>query len=246
VEDYTAQDRVQEQDFEDYQFAGYAPERTADEIEQDRGWKSPPPGEHEFIVKGFAKAPQPQARKGYLAGQEVQWTAYSVGVRLALASDPSCTVIDYFDLPPQSPQEQISYLHASKNPDGKNPGFMAEKFGHFVARLGFPFAKGQPIPIEARTLKNWKGRRIVATVELQDSKDPVTGGPKLNPATGEPYPPKAAVKLFSYRSSPNQFTTIGTPPAAMPQHAATVQAAPQHPQAAVMAPNKLEALRGML
>ncbi len=183
---------------DNFEIGGVTMAHDADEIEAARARREPPPGTHEFIVSGFLKAPELKPRSGYVNGQSVGWTSYTLGVRLALASDPGATVADFFDLPPSDPQEQSYYVNASKNADGKNAGFMAEKFGHFIGRLGFVTPKGQPIPPEARRPKNWIGRRVIATVEMQAQKG-ADGQPKLNMATGEPFPPRAQVKLFSYK-----------------------------------------------
>jgi len=241
--DYTAQDRAMMQghgqgqgagqgDADDFVVGDVAYARDADAMEADRSWKSPPVGDHEFFVSGFFKKPELIKREGYVNGAYVVYNPYKVAVKLSMVSDPTCTVIDFFDAPPADPAGVHAYLNASKNPDGKNPGFMAEKFGHFVARLGFPFAKGQPIPAEARRLANWKGRRIVATIELQDQKDN-QGQARIDPTTGEPYPPKASVKLFSYRPSPSQPIATAAPqpvPQAMPIPQAIPQPVPAPPQ----------------
>ena len=185
-------------DVDNYSFGAIAPTKSADEIESDREYKQVPPGDHELVVVGFGKI-KPTNRSVWYQGQQYQYTAMSVGVRLALASDPKATVMDFFDLPPEGQNEQILYQHGTKNNDNKPGGFMAEKLGHFIARLGWPCPKGATIPDDARKLGNWKGRRVIATIEHQTTKDPVTGGPKLSPTTGEPYPPQAQIKLFSYR-----------------------------------------------
>lgn len=212
-------------DIDDFEMAAPVFDRDAEEIEQDRARREPPAGDHEFAVTGFWKKPEPVTRYGHFNGQQVSWIAWKVGVRLAMVADTAATVLDFFDLPPNDQREQTYYLHASKNADGKNPGFMAEKFGHFISRLGWPYPKGSPIPPEARKIGNWKGRRIVATIELTEQKDPNTGEAKYNPTTGEPYPPRAQVKLFSYR--PSASTLAGSVPAPTSQ---TARPAPQHQQ----------------
>lgn len=202
--DYTENDVVtggasnQADVMDDFEVGGVTMEHSADEIEASRAWREPPPGDHEFIVTGFLGAPKMKARSGFLNGQAVGWSCYSLGVRMALASDPGASCVDFFDLPPTDPQEQQYYLKASKAADGKSFGFQAEKFGHFISRLGFVTPKGQPIPPEARKPKNWVGRRVIATIEIQASKD-ASGQPKIDKTTGEPEPPRAQVKLFSYK-----------------------------------------------
>jgi hypothetical protein len=213
---------------DDFEVGGVTMEHSADEIEASRARREPPPGDHEFIVVGFLKAPEMKGRTGYLNGQSVGWNSYMLGVRLALASDQGATVVDFFDLPPIDPREQQYYIGASKNADGKNAGFVAEKFGHFISRLGFVTPKGQPIPTEARKPKNWVGRRVIATIELQAQKGP-DGQPKMNMATGEPFAPRAQVKLFSYKpvmGQPVATTATNAPVVATPAPAAPARPAP--------------------
>lgn len=213
--------------FDNFEVAGVTMAHDADEIEVARARREPPPGDHEFFVQGFWKAPEYKSRSGYVNGQAVSWGCYTLGVRLAMVSDPAATVLDFFDLPPAVPFEQSHYLNATSKADGKNAGFMAEKFGHFISRLGWPTPKGQPMPEDARKPKNWIGRRIVATIEYQAQKG-ADGQPKMNPATGEPYPPRAQVKLFSYKPSMSQpIASMGG--AAPVATAPTTQANPAAP-----------------
>jgi len=190
-------DPTQPANAEDFEFAPIAAVNSAEEIEEaaaSREFRPIPLGEHLLVVAGFHGYPKPVYRTGYYRGQSVSWTAYSVGVRLALASDPQATMLDFFDLPPTSPTEVQYYQHASKGTDGKNAGFFAEKFTHFISRLGWPFPKGAPIPIEACKIGNWKGREIIATIEMgKVNKD------KIDLTTGQPFPPRPQVKLFSFR-----------------------------------------------
>jgi hypothetical protein len=175
--------------------------RDADEIAHDaamREYKRIEPGEHELVVIGFKEAPQETYKTTYLGTEQVGYKPFKLAVRLAKASDPQAQILDFFELPPLDPAEQRAYLEGCKKPDGKNPGFMAEKFGFFIARLGWPYAKGAPLPREAKTLGNWKGRHIIGTVELRrpDKNEEV----KIDPTTGEPYPPLPQIKLFSYKA----------------------------------------------
>jgi hypothetical protein len=235
--DYTKQDSGTGEAFDpnSYIVGGVAPTQGADDIERERARREPPAGDHEFIVTGFLKAPELKNRNGYYNGQAYNYNVPTVGVRLSLAKDPGASIIDFFDIPPDAADQTAAamYLYGSKNADGKNAGFMASKFLHFIDRLGFPVVKGQALP--AIPLGAWIGRRIVATIELQTQKDQQTGQPKVNPTTGEPYPPRAQVKLFSYR--PAQATiagpVMGQP---SPQPAPAPQPKPQPAPAPMPAP----------
>lgn len=195
-----------------YEIGQVAYQRDANDIEADRARKEPPAGEHEFVVQGFLKAPEVKTKTTYYNGQQYSYNVPSVGVRLTMVNDPSATVIDFFELPPADAYGQGLYIHGSTKPDGKNAGFMAEKFGHFLSRLGFPLVKGQPIPAEACRLGAWIGRKVVATIEYQQTTEfnhaTQKREPKVNVATGEPYPARAQVKLFSYKV---HGSTMGAP-----------------------------------
>lgn len=196
---------------DDFEFADAPPAlRDADEIERDaasREFRPIEPGDHELFVAGFKEAPKQVHRTGYLNGQQVSWRPYQVCVRLAKVTDPNATILDWFDVPPDDPTEWPAYQQASKNPDGKNPGFGSEKFGHFISRLGWPFPKGGRLPADAKRLGNWKGRRIHATVELERVK---AGQERIDQTTGQPFPPRSQVKLYSYR--PSEATVQGYAP----------------------------------
>jgi len=197
--DYTQDDAATADGSDDFSFGGVSYDKTADQIESERARRDVPPGEHEFFVSGFlALPPKSSLKQGYVDGKAVSYNAYDLGVRLSMVGDPAASVIDFFHLPSHGEHDKRCFMKASKKPDGKNAGFMAEKLGVFLDRLGFNMPKGAPIPAEAQNIKNWKGRKIVATIELQEQKDSL-GNPRVNPSTGEPYPPKASVKLFTYR-----------------------------------------------
>jgi hypothetical protein len=207
---------------DDFEFGDVSFNRDAEEIESQRKqYRQPPQGEWDFFVEGFYKAPEPTPRSGYIDGQQVTWTAYTVGVRLAMVDDPEATILDFFDLPPvnpTNPDEVYYYINASSSPDGKSPGFQAEKLGHFLARLGWTISRGTVLPAEAKRLGNWKGRRVRATVGTQKPKKGQP--PKIDPTTGLPYPPKLQVLLFSYRPA-SQHGTVS--PTSMAAHSFTPQ-----------------------
>jgi hypothetical protein len=245
-------------DPENYSFGAMAPAKSADEIESSREYKQVPPGDHELVVVGFGKM-KDSIKNVWYQGQQYSYKVMSVGVRLALANDPKATVMDFFDLPPEGNNEQILYQYGTKANDNKPGGFMAEKLGHFVARLGWPCAKGSPIPAEACRLGNWKGRRVIATIEHVVSKDALTGGPKLNQMTGEPYPPQASVKLFSYRpaagnvggtvaANPRAHANVAHQPAAQPAPHRPSLTPPLTPAAAPSpaAPSRMDQLANLL
>jgi hypothetical protein len=231
---------------DDFEFGDVSFNRDAEAIEQDnksRQYRMPPTGEWEFFVEGFFKAPEAVPRTGFFDGQEVTWTTFLVGVRLAMVSDPGATILDWFNLPPvnpTNPDEVYYYLNASSGRDGKNPGMMAEKLGHFLSRLGWPYTKGSPLPPEAKRLGNWKGRRVIATIGTQKPKKGEM--PKVDPTTGLPYPPKLQVMLFSYRNASG--TANGVHPATQQVQAAHATSGTRnqgnHPQGTTATPQDLQ------
>lgn len=210
---------------DDYSFLPISAAPDVDAIERDaesREFREIEPGDHELVVVGFLKRPEVKLKNGWLHGRQVSWQTATVGVRLARATDRQATILDFFDLPPTNPDEQDAYLNASTKTNGSNPGFAAGKFGHFISRLGFPFAPGAPLPAEACTLSNWIGRHIHATVGMQANKDG-----NIDQRTGLPFPPRAQIKLFSYR--PAEQAGRGASPAGPVRQVA--QAGRQAPQA---------------
>lgn len=204
--DYTRDDASA--DIDAFEIAEVAVEQVADEIEAERSFREIPPGEWELVVSGFLAPPKLEdPRTVYVGGQRTTYQSHSIVVKLAKADDPGAQVTDYFLLPPSNPAELPAYYHGAKSPDGKGAGFMASKFFHFIERLGYPCAKGAPLPPEARKIGNWKGRKVVATV--------TAGTPYMDQTTGEEKPGRNQVQLFSYRpaGSPTAGTAAATAPA---------------------------------
>jgi hypothetical protein len=203
--DYTRQTAADEAD--SFQIGRVKATKTAEQIEQesaDREFRQIDPGDHLLIVAGFVKKPEPKQRTAYVDGSQRQYTVYSVGVRLARADDPQAQTVEWLDLPPYEPADMAAYLYGSKGPDGKNAGFHAAKFFQFVGRLNpaWHVEPGEELPDDALMLGNWKGRKVVATIETgKPDMDPATRMPKINPNTGLPFEPRNQVKLFSYRAA---------------------------------------------
>jgi hypothetical protein len=212
--------------------------KSAEEIEIESSYRDVPPGDHELVVVGFLKNPEIKTREVYLNGRRVSYDATVVIVKLALASDRSAQVTDSFDLPPGEPGQLAAYYDGLMKADGKQKGFMASKFYHFIERLGWPYPKGGNLPAEARRLGNWKGRSIHATIE--------PGKSYFDATSGEEKPGRNQVKLFSYR--PSQATVYRDQPAlplapavAPPRPAAT----PARPTAAPIPRQTASAARGL-
>jgi hypothetical protein len=177
-----------------------APDKTAEQIEEENAW-GVPPGEHLFEVVGFTGAPVKSFHKVFVNGQLTGFEAYSVGVRLGLASNPRRTITDFFVLPPEDPKAAHSYYHGVPE-DRLNAGHASKlqagidgnRFSHFINRLGFPFPPGGTLPVEAQRLGGWKGRRVLATVS------PGTG--TYIGRDGKERQRDGRIKWFSYKPAP--------------------------------------------
>lgn len=169
----------------------------ANRIEVENSDREPPPGEHVFLCVGIVGEPKQQQVNVFVDKYSAHFFAMNIGVKFVLESDPGASVTDYFTLPPLDPSQHRAYFRGSDKQDGLRPGNQANKFVHFIERLGFPWPAGSPMPIEARNPNNWKGRRIIAT--SRPSYQKIT----TNSQTGleETKLVRANFKWFSYRSA---------------------------------------------
>ena len=194
--DYTTEDVPFETNPDDFfmETDGPAYHKSAEEITQESSYQEIPIGNHELIVVGLAETPklkyQSYQHRGTSTGDEL----YNAQVKLALASNPTCTIMDFFVLPPANPELLDAYHDGI--PFGRNnepmkasmAGFHARKFFQFLGSLNLGVVPGQPLPSAAKAPKNWKGRRLMATIEPgQDRSD---GKKAYN-----------QIKMFSYRSA---------------------------------------------
>lgn len=183
-----------------------APNYTADEIVQESGFESIPPGDHELIVIGFlipkdATFPIVTKHKDAFFGERrISYRVDTVGVKLANVANRSQQIVFYTDLPPGDPEGQKCYTEGIPKEGGKpsTKGFQAKIFYQFLEHgLGYPYPKGGKLSPEARNLRNWIGHRMLATVNPGDEyEDAATKQMK----TGKP-----RIKLFSFR--PTSETT---------------------------------------
>ncbi len=186
-----------------------APTRSAEEIEQESGFKEIPAGEHLLKVIGFLTKksdPGPVVRKykdAWFGDRRESFECDSVTVKLGLASDTSHQVLESFTLPPGDAHGLKCYYEGTSKQGGgpQAKGFEARKFFHFLERLGFPYPKGGKLPPEARKLGNWKGREIVGTIIAgvpyeKKTQDQTTGVETIEVKQGS-----SKVLLFSYRAA---------------------------------------------
>ncbi len=196
-----------------------APDKTADQIEGENSFTTVPPGEHLLIVAGFPDPPQENIYKVMVDGRLHSFVSHSVRVRFHLAGQPTCTITDFFLLPPQDPGQLNAYYNGI--PEGKKQaGWSASKFVHFINRLGYPFPPGAKLPEAAKRLGNWKGRTIHATVE--------SGRGTYTDKDGGEKPRSNQVKPFSYRASQGTVNGVGASSPQKPGQQAPRQAAPSN------------------
>ena len=226
----TQTDAVSGDEYEGYEIGegATAPTATAEEIERESGFKSiPPMANCQLIVIGFLipkdSKDGPITRKHkdcYFGERHESYESATVAVKLAaipgqIAVDPatgddimldnSYQVLERLTLPPSDPHGIKCYMEATSKPGGKpgTAGFDAKKTFQFLERLGFVWPRGGKLPEEARKLKNWVGKKIVANIQAgtpytKDVFDPATG--MKEPKT---FPGNNQVELFSYRPHPD-------------------------------------------
>lgn len=177
--------------------ADFMADKDAEQIEQENSFREIPPGEHLLRVIGVSglKRDEPihqEFFEVYVEGKKASYDAHKLNVRFCLADDSGAQITDMFVVPPGNPKQREAYLHGSKNPDGKGAGFWANKFTHYIQRLGWSFGAGEPIPAEACRTANWKGKLVMATV--------IAGTPYEDKQTREMKDGRAQIKSFSYRA----------------------------------------------
>jgi hypothetical protein len=165
--------------------------KSVEEIEAANGFREIPVGEHEVIIVGNSP-PKTKRKDAFVGGRRASYTVFTTLIKFALPDDPGATVSDYFELPPSVASEHPAYFHGTKSADGKGkPGFMADKLYTFLGKIGFPVIKGRRLPDECLRLANWRGRRVILTVE--------PGEPYTDQTTGETKAGRPGVKLYSYK-----------------------------------------------
>lgn len=115
--------------------------------------------------------------------------------------DKSYHAFDQFELLPTNILDSRCYMEGT-NLQGKAKGFMASKFFHFLHRIGFPWEAGGPIPEDARKLKNWLGRKVIANIvagEPYEKNERDKDGLEIK----KTYPGYPKVELMSYRIHPS-------------------------------------------
>lgn len=199
---------------DDYEISegAVAPTATAEDIERDSGFKPIPVGkEQELIVIGFlvtkdSKTPVVHQYKDcFFGSRRESFEVDVVTVKLALVSDQSCQVLERFVLPPGDPHGTKCYLESTSKPDGKPglKGFDAKKTFHFLERLGYVWPRGGKLPEDARKLKNWIGKKIIADIVQGKPYTKEVFDKDSGMKTTKEFPGNVQVGLFTYRLHPD-------------------------------------------
>jgi hypothetical protein len=204
-----------------------APQQTAEEIEKSNGFRDIPPGDHILVVQGFRGGPEPVQHTVQVNGQIASYNTYSIKVKFSLPTDPRATVEDYFVLPPADQGELTAYYRGvPTDKTNQTPGMAANKFYHFIGKLGFPYPPGGKLPEAARKLGNWKGRAIAATI--------VDGG-NYTDKDGNHKKAFNKIKFWSYRQANHENNGPGSIPGSIPGSTPAVHAGRQSVAAATAA-----------
>ena len=200
--DYTAGDSIPESalDAENFSIGGTgAVDYDSRQIEEENSFHDLEPGNYLLKVVGFGKV-ELKAKTTHINGQAVQYSAPQVEVRLADANNLGGRIRAFFLLPPDD-AVFLKYYNQGGNEKGspQSKGFFAKQFRQFIDNLfpgtAYTTVKGQVVlSDQARSLGNWKGRLIWAQVEMGKASA------NVDPTTGDPYPARAQIKMFSYRA----------------------------------------------
>lgn len=218
--DYTREDDRAE-NYDDYEFGAVTAAKSVDQIEDENTFKQIPPGERILVVKRIAGPPEEKYIRVFVNGQQVGYKAAQIKVDFYESGKPeNATAQDIFLLPPTDPREHQAYFEGRVNPENtkEKPGFQANKFLQFIARLGFAYPPGGSLPPEARRLRNWVGRTVKATIQ---PGEPYAEKDKQGNPTGKMKDGFNRIKLFSYEATgPATQPTASQSTAAQPTPAA--------------------------
>lgn len=169
----------------------------ADKTEMEYGFRDVPPGEHLLLVQDV-KIQDAKFHRVLVDGKLLGYTGRPVIVRFCLPNDKRATISDFFTLPPSSPNEMDAYMRGIPAPkDGETlkadakGGFHANKFFHFMDRLGLIDPNTKALTPAGGRTSGWKGRAIFATA--------LPGKGTYVNTKGETKPNSPQIKMFSYR-----------------------------------------------
>lgn len=199
TDDWTKNDETI--DVNSFVIPSFVAHKTADEVEAENGSEDIEPGTYELECLGLAGIKR-EVKDMYLNGQRLVMETYSARVRFCLPDDRGKQTSDFVMLPPADPDSYNAWANAATKKDEKSKGFWANKYIHLVERLfGVVIPKGSPIPAECCVPANWKGRKVIATVEPGNSyektvKDTDTGQDRIETKAG-----RNGIKLYSYKAT---------------------------------------------
>lgn len=201
--DYTAGDSIPESALNADDFViGGSGEVAADtaKTEAENVFWDLEPGNYLLRVTGFGKI-ESRRKDTFVNAQPVGYDAFQVEVRFCDDAAPGGRIRSYFLLPPEAPADLLGYNHGT-NEKGTAEGFQMKIFDQFIKNLlgdqAFvidPKTGSKRLSDYAKKIVHWKGRKVWAQVEAGKSFGP----PKINPTTGEPFPARDQIKLFSFK-----------------------------------------------
>lgn len=198
--DYTASNNGVDAD--EYAIGAFTPPaKSADEIAKENGFRDIPPGEHILVVSSVVINPAQCFNVVMPNNQVANYLANTATVRLSMPNDPRASITDGFTLPPDNPDHHEAYNQGGTpakpgiDPKTSKPykvgqaGMAANKFVHFMDRLGFVDAEGN-LTAAGKKPSNWKGRAIKAKVKA--------GFGTYKDKEGVEKPSRANIQMFSY------------------------------------------------
>lgn len=201
----------------------------ADKMEQENGYREIPAGEHLLVIQDVKVDKEAKFHQVLVDGRPASYTSYSAIVRFAMPNDKRATISDFFTLPPATPHEQDAYRRGIPTPKpgeavkpDAQPGWAANKFFHFMDRMGFIDPKTKALTAQGGRISGWKGRTIFVTVSAGK-------GTYIN-KRGEAMPRGNQIKLFSYRAANGQHAGQAGGHGGQPPFAPNRSPQPQQPQ----------------
>jgi hypothetical protein len=196
-------------------------EMSPEEIVAKNTFKDIPAGERVVVLHSFVDAPKLEYHKVQLDGAPDSYESHTVRVRFCLPDDERATMEDYLRMPPGDPKQLDAYFRGVGEDKKGNyrgqGGFEASKFYAFIGALGYDYAPGKSLPAAACRIGNWKGRRLLVTVQAPTAWTNDKGEEKMG---------RCRPKLFSYNryeggsSAPASPGAPGRPAAPAPARTA--------------------------
>jgi hypothetical protein len=181
-------------------------ELSPEEIVAKNTFKEIPAGPQVVVLHSFVDLPKLEAHNVQLNGAPGVYDAHTIRVKFCLPGDERATTEDYFRMPPGNPAQLDAYFHGvGQNRRGEykgSGGYEASRFYSFIGALGFDYSPGKSLPAAACRIGNWKGRKVVVTIEAASAWTNDKGEEKMG---------RCRPKLFSYKRYEGGSAAPGAP-----------------------------------